>query len=99
MVLHGPEGETMPLEGVYLAVEPGRRVVSTDALDADWNPRTPFMVRIDDFTAEGAGTRYTATARHWTAEARDQHLAMGFEAGWGASAEQLAEVARRLASA
>ena len=34
-------------------------------------------------------TRYTATARHWTAEARDQHAAMGFEAGWGECANQL----------
>ena len=30
--------------------------------------------------------------------ARAGHEAMGFEAGWGASADQLAEVARRLAA-
>ena len=97
MVFHGPDGKAMPLDGVYLAVEPGRRVVSTDALDADWNPRAPNMVRIDEFAAEGNGTLYTATARHWTAEAKAQHEAMGFDAGWGASADQLAEVARRIA--
>ena len=99
MVFHGPDGEAMPLEGVYLEVVPGRRVVSTDALDADWRPRGPNMVRIDEFADEDGRTRYTATARHWTAEAREQHLAMGFEAGWGASADQLEDVARRLGSA
>jgi uncharacterized protein YndB with AHSA1/START domain len=99
MVFHGPDGETMPLEGVYLEVVPGRRIVSTDALDADWNPREPNMVRIDDFTEEDGRTRYTATARHWTAEARDKHVAMGFEAGWNAATDQLEEVAKRLAAA
>ena len=97
MVFHGPDGQAMPLEGVYLAVEPGRRVVSTDALDADWNPRAANMVRIDEFADEDGRTRYTATARHWTADAKTQHETMGFEAGWGASADQLAEVAQRVA--
>jgi len=97
MVFHGPAGEAVPLEGVYLAVEPAARVVATDAIDADWNPRGPFMVRIDSFADEGGWTRYTATARHWTAEAKAQHEAMGFDAGWRASADQLAEVAERLA--
>ena len=99
MIFHGPGGETMPLEGVYLEVIPGRRIVSTDALDADWNPREPFIVRIEDFADEGGRTRYTATARHWTAEARDRHVAMGFEPGWNAATDQLEEVAKRLASA
>ena len=98
MIFHGPDGEAMLLEGVYLTVEPGTRVVSTDALDADWNPHGPFMVRLDTFADEGGRTRYTATARHWTAEAKAQHEAMGFEAGWGASADQLADVAKRLAT-
>jgi len=97
MVFHGPDGEAMPLEGVYLEVVPGARVVSTDALDADWQPRGPFMVRVDTFAAEGNGTRYTATARHWTAEAKASHEAMGFAAGWNASADQLEAVARSLA--
>jgi len=98
MVFHGPAGEAMPLEGVYLEVVPAERVVATDALDADWRPREPFMVRIDSFADEDGGTRYTATARHWTAEAKARHEAMGFEAGWGTSADQLAAVARRLAA-
>jgi uncharacterized protein YndB with AHSA1/START domain len=96
---HGPDGEAMPFEGLYLEVIPGRLVVATDAIGPGWQPQGPFMIRLDAFEPAGDGTRYTATARHWTAEAKAQHAAMGFGAGWGASADQLAAVARRLAAA
>lgn len=98
IVMHGPDGETNRLEGVILEVVPQRRIVSTDALTADWTPQGPFMVRLDAFAEEGGRTRYTATARHWTEEARAQHAAMGFETGWGLSADQLEAVAKRLAA-
>ncbi|GGB27895.1 activator of HSP90 ATPase [Sphingomonas metalli] len=97
MTMYGPNGESMPLEGVYLEVVPQRRIVSTDAFTAGWMPAGPMMVRIDEFAEEDGRTRYTATARHWTAEAKAQHEAMGFEAGWTTSAAQLASVAERLA--
>ena len=97
MVMRGPAGEENRLEGVYLAVIPRVRIVSTDAFAAGWVPQGPFMVRIDDFAAEGDATRYTATARHWTAEAKANHAAMGFEPGWNAATDQLAAVARRIA--
>jgi uncharacterized protein YndB with AHSA1/START domain len=35
------------------------------------------------------GTRYTATARHWTPESTLHHKEMGFEEGWGKVADQL----------
>ncbi|RDE05865.1 SRPBCC family protein [Sphingomonas aracearum] len=97
MVMHGPDGEKMPQEGVYLEVVPDRRVVFTDAFASGWVPQGPFMVGFLELTPEGERTRYRAGARHWTAEACDQHKAMGFEAGWGAVAAQCEEVARRLA--
>ena len=97
ITMYGPDGEVMPLEGVYLEVVPGRRIVSTDAFTAGWHPAGPMMVRIDDFADEGGRTRYTAIARHWTAEAKAQHEAMGFEAGWNAATDQLEEVAKRVA--
>lgn len=89
MTFHGPDGETMPQNGIYLAYEPGRRFVTTDAVDGEFRPQGPFMVGIWEIEAEGAGTRYTARARHWTEDAMVQHRDMGFEAGWGAAAEQL----------
>ncbi len=97
MVMHGPNGETHAIESVYLEIVPQRRIVATDAFAHGWVPQSPFMVRIDTFAEEDGGTRYTATARHWTAEAKASHEAMGFEAGWNASADQLAAVAARIA--
>ncbi len=99
LVLRGPDGEENALEGVYLDVVPQQLIVSTDAFTTGWVPQQPFMVRIDAFAEEAGGTRYTATARHWTAEARDSHAAMGFEPGWNAATDQLVEVAMRLARA
>jgi uncharacterized protein YndB with AHSA1/START domain len=97
LVMRGPAGEENLIGGVYLEVVPQRLIVSTDAFRAGWHPQDPFMVRLDAFAEEAGGTRYTATARHWTAEAAANHAAMGFEPGWNAATDQLAEVARRLA--
>ena len=93
MIMRGPNGEENALEGVILEVVPERRVVATDAFKAGWEPQGPFMVSVTEFEPEGGKTRYRATARHWTEEARAQHEAMGFHEGWGKVAEQLAELA------
>jgi uncharacterized protein YndB with AHSA1/START domain len=89
MTFYGPDGEAMPQNGVYLAWEEGRRFVTTDAFTAEFEPAGPFMIGIWEIEPEGSGTRYTARARHWTAEACKSHEDMGFEAGWGACADQL----------
>lgn len=93
MIMRGPEGEESPIEGIVLEFTPGHRFVFTDALDAKWNPQGPFMVGLFEIVSEGEGTRYTASARHWTAEALQQHREMGFEKGWSAVADQLAGLA------
>ena len=97
--MRGPNGEgaDCPMAGIHLEVVPAERVVFTDAFAPGWVPQTAFMVGIMTFADEGSGTRYTGTARHWTEEARQQHEAMGFTEGWGKVAEQLEEVARRIA--
>lgn len=92
MIMHGPNGETMPNEGVLLEVTPGVRFVTTDAFTAGWKPAGPFMVGTWEIAPEGSGTRFTGSARHWTKDAHDQHEAMGFEAGWGVMARQLKEL-------
>jgi uncharacterized protein YndB with AHSA1/START domain len=89
MVMYGPDGEEMPQEGVFLAWDEGRRFVSTDAVTADFQPAGPFMIGIWEVAPEGDGTRYTASARHWTEEAMRQHAEMGFETGWNACTDQL----------
>ena len=92
-----PEGEEFPNLGVYLAVEPGRRLVFTDAFTEAWLPsERPFLVAEVTFADEDGGTRYRAVARHWTAEARAEHEAMGFHDGWGKAADQLEALARTL---
>ena len=96
MIMRGPNGEEQPSEGVYLEVVSERLIVSTDAFLPGWLPSEPFMVRIDAFADADGKTRYTAIARHWTQEARDQHEAMGFEAGWNAATDQLEEVVARI---
>jgi uncharacterized protein YndB with AHSA1/START domain len=93
MVMHGPNGEKMPFEGVFLEVTPGRRFVFTDAFTAGWLPQGPFMVGTMAFAEENGKTRFTGSARHWTREAYEQHKAMGFEQGWAAVAGQLAALA------
>lgn len=93
VVMHGPNGEEMPNEGIILDFQPERRFVFTDAFTGDWQPSGPFLVGLFAIVADGAGTRFTATARHWTDEALEQHRAMGFEGGWGAMADQLKTLA------
>jgi uncharacterized protein YndB with AHSA1/START domain len=90
IIMAGPDGELPLMEGVFLEVIPNRKIVSTDAYRAGWVPQGPFMTAVTTFEPEGEGTRYTATARHWTEEAKQQHEAMGFTQGWGIVADQLA---------
>ena len=92
MIMRGPQGETNPVEGVFLEVTPNRRFVFTDAFKVGWIPQTAFIVGFFEFADEGGKTRYTAGARHWTAEALAQHEVMGFADGWGKAAEQLDEL-------
>lgn len=93
----GPDGESGGGgTGCILEVVPERRLVWTGALLPEFRPSP-----VDDdlvFTAViemqpiAGGTRYTATVRHATAQARDTHAEMGFEAGWGAALDQLVEL-------
>ncbi len=93
MTMRGPDGEAFPNEGVVLEFVPGRRWVSTDAFKAGWIPAEPFMVGTWEVVPHEGGSVYRASARHWTAEARDKHVAMGFKQGWGAVADQLKTLA------
>lgn len=92
MIMRGPDGEEMPHDGIMLAWDEGRRFASTDAIVGDLEPSGPFMIGIWEIEPEGEGTRYTARARHWSDEARQQHEQMGFVQGWEACAAQLAEL-------
>ncbi|MCB8819388.1 SRPBCC family protein [Microvirga rosea] len=93
MEMEAPDGTRIPNEGVFLEVDPNRKIVFTNAFTTGWLPQDPFMVAIVTFDPEGDGTRYTARVRHWSEEALKRHESMGFHEGWGIVAGQLAELA------
>lgn len=98
VVMRSPEGQEIPNPGQYLEVIPNRKLVFTDAFTGDWVPKdgAPFFTAVLTFENEGGKTRYVAKARHWTAEAKAQHEAMGFIQGWTICAKQLEDVAKAL---
>lgn len=96
ILMEGPDGEKIPNAGIYLEVVPDKKIVFTDAYSSAWEPSgKPFMTGIIEFENLGNGrTRYTATALHWNEEDMKTHEQMGFEAGWGIVAGQMAEIAK-----
>lgn len=101
ITMHGPDGETHPGKGVVLDVVPGAHFVFTNMLDADWNPQAakPLGV-VGKFAfadAPEGKTRFRSSARQWSGDDMAMHAEMGFAEGWGACADQLEEVAKRLA--
>ncbi len=99
ITMRSPEGQDFPNPGQYLEVVPNRKIVFSDAFVGDWVPKdgAPFFVGEVTFEDARPGkTKYTARARHWTAEAKAQHEQMGFISGWTQCARQLEELAKTL---
>lgn len=98
VVMRSPEGQDYPNRGIYLEVIPNEKLVFTDAYTSAWEPSDkPFFTGIVTFEDAGPGkTKYTARARHWTAEDREHHEKMGFYEGWGKCADQLEQLASSL---
>ena len=71
---------------------------SADALLAGYRPAvTPFMTAIVTFADAGNGkTAYKAVALHKDVKDRDTHEQMGFQDGWGTTAQQLEKFAKTL---
>jgi len=97
ITMRSPEGEDYPNPGVYLEVVENERLVITDAYTRAWEPsEQPFLTMILTFEDLGGKTRYTARVLHWSVADRERHEQMGFHAGWGQAADQLAELLRRI---
>ncbi|MBN1372308.1 MAG: SRPBCC family protein [Anaerolineaceae bacterium] len=97
ITMRSPEGDDYPNPGVYLEVVQNERLVVTDAYTRAWEPsEQPFMTLILTFEDLGGKTRYTARVLHWSVADRERHEQMGFHAGWGQCADQLAELLRRI---
>lgn len=95
------DGNEMKNDGVWLELVENEKLVFTDAYSEGWKPAPdPFMtaiVLLED--GEDGGTRYTAIARHRSAETRKAHEEMGFYDGWGTVADQLEEYTKGLSAA
>lgn len=97
-VMAGPNGERMEGRGIWLEIEPMRRLVFTDAFTESFVPAPePFMtgvVVLED--APHGQTQLTWSARHANAEATARHREMGWEAGWNTAVDQLDALAQTL---
>jgi uncharacterized protein YndB with AHSA1/START domain len=98
-----PEGERHGGDGMMLEVVPGTRFVFTNVLGEGCTPQDAqpmgIVGRFEFADAPGGRTAYRASALHWNEADRAKHEAMGFAPGWGQCADQLEEVAKRLAAA
>ena len=91
-----PDGTEMPGDGCFLEVIPGRKLVFTDLIMADWQPAAqpgPGFAVIITMMPEGQGTRYRARARHRLPAERKAHEERGFHSGWGTALSQLEALA------
>jgi uncharacterized protein YndB with AHSA1/START domain len=100
--MRGPNGEVHESDGAWLEVVPMARLTFTNVLTAGWRPTViragePRMTATITFRdLSGGGTLYTARVQHPTKADSDIHAAIGFDAGWGAAAAQLDELALTL---
>ena len=84
------------LDACFVVVEPGERIVFTNALDSRLRPTNPAPVSITaeiSFGDHPQGTDYRVVVRHLDAASRAHHEALGFVDGWGTVTAQLAAVA------
>lgn len=84
------------MDASFLVVEPGERIVFTNAIDSGWRPRSPepiAMVAEITFGEHAEGTDYGVIVRHGDPAARARHEELGFFDGWGTVTGQLAALA------
>jgi uncharacterized protein YndB with AHSA1/START domain len=89
------------LDACFVVVDPGERIVFTNALDSRWRPADPAPIGMTaeiTFADHQEGTAYRAVVRHADAASRAQHEQLGFADGWGTVTAQLATVAEEEAS-
>jgi uncharacterized protein YndB with AHSA1/START domain len=84
------------LDACFVVVEPGERIVFTNALDSRWRPANPAPVAMTaeiTFSEHPRGTHYHVLVRHADAGSRAHHEQLGFADGWGTVTAQLAAIA------
>ncbi len=90
--MRSPEGQEFPNTQCYLEVTPLQRLIITDTLLGGYRPSAnPFFTAVIEFSRNGSGARYKATAIHGNEAARKKHVEMGFYEGWGTVLTQMVE--------
>lgn len=93
----GDGSEWLPhTDDAFLEVEPQRRLVFTNVVDAAQRPVSPepvALVAVVELLDHPEGTEYVATVRHPDEATRLRHEELGFQEGWGAVIGQLAALA------
>ncbi|PJJ72137.1 uncharacterized protein YndB with AHSA1/START domain [Diaminobutyricimonas aerilata] len=88
------------MDACFLVVEPGERLVFTNALDSTWRPTDPAPVPMTaeiTFGEHPEGTQYGVLVRHGDPSARARHAELGFTEGWGGVTAQLARLVETIA--
>ncbi|MGP3533475.1 SRPBCC domain-containing protein [Microbacterium sp. RD1] len=84
------------VDAVFLAVDDGRRLVFSNAVDSTWRPADPTPVAMTAeivFRDHPEGTDYRVIVRHRAPADRDRHEQIGFFEGWGTVTAALAALA------
>ena len=103
-VMQSPEGKRIPdSPGTFLAIDPGQRLVWTNALGPGFRPKPQpkdenlgffFVVDLRLSLLSNGKTSYTAHVMHQDEASRQTHEDMGFQQGWGIALDQLVELMR-----
>lgn len=96
--------DVLERSGLVASLKQGRvriyRLTPTPLQTAqDWmsvQPRVSPFTAIISLAPTASGTRYTAVAMHADADGCAQHADMGFIEGWGATLDQLVELAKNM---
>lgn len=94
------DGETFTphMDAAFLVVDPGERLVFTNAVDSDLRPANPEPVAVTGevmLTDHAEGTLYRIVAHHGDRRDRARHEELGLQAGWSLVTAQLAELVEK----
>ena len=90
----GPDGvQNTPFGGEYREIVPNEKIVFTDRFEL---PDAAELVMTVTFDEHDGKTTQTVTTIFPTAEVKEEHVAMGMEAGFNSSFDQLAGVVAQL---
>jgi uncharacterized protein YndB with AHSA1/START domain len=110
LVMRDKDGTDFPIDGRYLEIEPGRRIVQSDdtsghpeswldAVDPDRKGQGPRSIELQttiSFDDDVGGTRVTIRTRFESRAMRDRFMAIGMQEGWSSSLDKLDELALAL---